>query len=190
MQPSYLSLVQVFGAPARYTVPLFQRPYVWNQEKEGEPLLDDIMHLADRVLAAERGKAIAGHFLATVVLEQAMTATGTIACREIIDGQQRLTTLQILLKAAKHVLAASESYMLESQEEAGLKDIRVAARQIAVITANTAYADDEEKYKVWPTNDDRDVFRRVMDASGPDELEVRSPLMVQAYHYFLDVRGL
>src|SRR5271167_2701789 len=108
MQPTYRSLLQVFGAPARYTVPLFQRPYVWNRETEWEPLWDDISNLADRVLTAEPSKPIAGHFLGTVVLEQAKTLTGSIGRREIIDGQQRLTTLQILLTAAQHALRRLE----------------------------------------------------------------------------------
>jgi hypothetical protein len=184
MQPTYLSLVQIFGAPARYTVPLFQRPYVWKQEEQWVPLWDDILHLAERVLATERGKPVAGHFLGTVVFEQAMTATGTIACREIVDGQQRLTTLQILLKAVEHVLAEAEKSVSESGDEASIKDIRVASRQIALLTANTAYAEDEEKYKVWPTNDDRDAFAQVMDAGGPQALPYNNSLMPNAYHFF------
>jgi hypothetical protein len=183
MQPTYLSLVQIFGAPTRYTVPLFQRPYVWNREEQWQPLWDDIVNLAERVLAVERGKPVAGHFLGTVVLEQAMTATGTIACREIVDGQQRLTTLQILLKAAEHVIA-QEALGLKDGDEAAARETGVAARQIAILTANTAYADDDEKYKVWPTNDDRDAFRQVMDAVGPDAVPTQGPLMVQAYHFF------
>lgn len=186
MQPSYLSLVQIFGAPARYTVPLFQRPYVWNLEEQWEPLWDDIKHLADRVLAVELGKPVAGHFLGTVVLEQARTATGKIACREIVDGQQRLTTLQILLKAAEHVLA-EEAQALREQDGAAAKDTGVAARQIAILTANTAYADDEEKYKVWPTNDDRNAFCHVMDGTGADTPAARASRMVQAYRYFYQV---
>jgi uncharacterized protein with ParB-like and HNH nuclease domain len=94
MQPTYLPLSQIFGAPARYTVPLFQRPYVWQRETEWEPLWDDISHLADRVLAAGSDQKVAGHFVGTAVLEQVKTPAGTIGCREIIDGQQRLTTLQ------------------------------------------------------------------------------------------------
>ena len=52
-----------------------------------------------------------------------------------------------------------------SEDEAATKAARVAARQVAVLTANTAYADDEEQYKVWPTNDDRTAFRQVMGAT-------------------------
>jgi len=186
MQPSYLSLVQIFGAPARYTVPLFQRPYVWGKDEQWEPLWSDIANLADRVLAAEPGKPVAGHFLGTVVLEQAMTPSGTIGCREIIDGQQRLTTLQILLKAAEHVLAEVAAKAEQANDEATTKSARVAARQLAILTGNTAYADDEEKYKVWPTNDDRAAFREVLDASGANALEAAKPRMADAYRFFSD----
>ena len=184
MQPSYLSLVQVFGPPARYTVPLFQRPYVWNQEEQWDPLWDDIMHLADRVFAAERGKPVAGHFLGTVVLEQAQTLTGSISCREIIDGQQRLTTLQILLKAAEHVLAEAQPLAAEAKHSSASKEIGVAARQIAILTGNAAYAEDEERYKVWPTNDDRLAFRQIMDAKDATSVPEHTPRMAQAYHFF------
>lgn len=54
---------------------------------------------------------VASHFLGTIVLEQVQNATGSLPRREVIDGQQRLTTLQIMLKAAEHALhdtAASE----------------------------------------------------------------------------------
>lgn len=186
MQPTYLSLVQIFGMPTRYTVPLFQRPYVWNKEEQWEPLWDDISHLADRVLAAEPGKPVAGHFLGTVVLEQSMTPSGTIGCREIIDGQQRLTTLQIVLKAAEHALIEATTAAEQAGDEPSAKSARVAARQLAILTGNTAYADDEERYKVWPTNDDRAAFREVMDAQGADALATAKPRMADAYRYFHD----
>src|SRR5690349_5736949 len=104
MQPTYLALVKLFGSETRYTVPLFQRPYVWSQDEQWQALWDDLADLADRVLKGNRNEPIAGHFLGTVVFEQAKSRTGTIIPREIIDGQQRLTTLQIVLKAAEHAL--------------------------------------------------------------------------------------
>ena len=52
MQPTYLSLVKIFGSETRYTVPLFQRPYVWNKDDNWEPLWQDISDLADRVVSA------------------------------------------------------------------------------------------------------------------------------------------
>ena len=98
----------------RLTVPLFQRPYVWSQEEQPEPLWDDLSALADRVLAAG-GETAAGHFLSTVVLEQVHTPTGSIARREVIDGHQRQTTLEILLKAAQHALGAADGLVARAR---------------------------------------------------------------------------
>lgn len=50
MQPNYSSIGQIFSAQALYSVPLFQRPYVWNKEEQWQPLWDDVRALADRVL--------------------------------------------------------------------------------------------------------------------------------------------
>jgi hypothetical protein len=71
-----------------------------------------------------------------------------------------------LLKAAEHVLAVIEIKTNAAEDVAGARAASVAARQIAFLTANPAYANDDEKYKVWPTNDDRVAFRQVMDAIG------------------------
>ena len=88
----------VFMQPQRLVVPLFQRPYVWNEETQWQPLWDDAVRVAERVLErpAERHHP---HFLGAVVLQQVQKQTGQMQERTIIDGQQRLTTLQLLLDA-------------------------------------------------------------------------------------------
>jgi hypothetical protein len=146
MQPNYLPLVKIFGSEVRHTVPLFQRPYVWNREDQWEPLWQDISNLADRVLAAGAQQVIAGHFLGTVVLEQAQSATGSIPRREVIDGQQRLTTLQVLLRAAEHALATLSSEAKSMADEAGERRSDVASRQVGALTLNPASDTREEKY--------------------------------------------
>ena len=90
MQPNYISVMSVFTQQTRYTVPLFQRPYVWNREEQWEPLWVDVRNAADRVLVAN-GQPVASHFLGTVVLNQTPNAIITLPRREVIDGQQRLT---------------------------------------------------------------------------------------------------
>src|SRR5690349_6275129 len=135
MQPNYLELVKIFGAETRYTVPLFQRSYVWSQEEQWQPLWDDLSDLADRVLTTEADKTVAGHFLGTVVLEQAKSKTGTIGRREIIDGQQRLTTLQIVFKAVEHALSEVENLARGAHDDQIAKSINIARRQIAALTA-------------------------------------------------------
>jgi len=48
MKPNYLALRNLFGQSERFIVPLFQRPYVWTQEEQWEPLWDDIQAVAER----------------------------------------------------------------------------------------------------------------------------------------------
>ena len=39
----------VFMQPQRLVVPLFQRPYVWNEENQWEPLWNDVVRVAERL---------------------------------------------------------------------------------------------------------------------------------------------
>ncbi len=91
-----LTVREIFGQSRQYQVPLFQRPYIWNEEDQWEPLWDDVRSVADRLLTRQPTRP---HFLGAIVLEQIRTPTGRVDVRLVIDGQQRLTTIQILLEA-------------------------------------------------------------------------------------------
>lgn len=183
MQPRYIPLDTLFSPQIRHTVPLFQRPYVWKRESEWEPLWDDLRATAERVLSAEQGRPASAHFLGTVVLEQVPHASGSLPRREVIDGQQRLTTLQLILKAAEQAL-----YRLQdgAADEHAVKDIAIAIRQIAPLISNPGYAEDEERYKVWPTNEDRAAFRSVMDADSAKAPAKGGSRMAEAAHFFYE----
>src|SRR6185503_19388680 len=99
----------VFMQPQRLIVPLFQRPYVWNRETQWEPLWNDLMRVANRQLANAQQKHTP-HFLGAVVLQQAPRQTGLMQERTIIDGQQRLTTLQLLLDALHAEILSLEAH--------------------------------------------------------------------------------
>jgi hypothetical protein len=88
----------VFMQPQRLIVPLFQRRYVWTQESQWEPLWNDVVRVAERILKEPRARH-QPHFLGAVVLQQVQNPVGLMQPRTIIDGQQRLTTLQLLLDA-------------------------------------------------------------------------------------------
>lgn len=181
VQPSYISVMNIFTQQTRYTVPLFQRPYVWKREDQWEPLWDDVRAAADRVLASG-GKPVSSHFLGTVVLDQTPNPVFSLPRREVIDGQQRLTTLQLVLKAAEHALDGLRAVVAGNDE--ATKAVDVAARQVGLLTSNPAYADEEERYKVWPTNEDRPAFRDVMDAAADNGPAMTHTRMAQAYAYF------
>ena len=78
------SLGQIFDPSIRLVVPLFQRPYVWRQERNWEPLWESIQEVAELRL----NEKTRTHFLGAVVLDQLKTRTGDIDSRQIIDGQR------------------------------------------------------------------------------------------------------
>jgi uncharacterized protein with ParB-like and HNH nuclease domain len=145
----------IFEQSRRLVVPLFQRPYVWKREEQWEPLWHDVQTLADRVLA---GKEVRPHFLGAVVLDQVRKPVGHMETRTIIDGQQRLTTLQLFLEAFSDLCRARGD---ERHTVALLKLTR---------NDDPLSDDDDEDFKVWPTNVDRQHFRQVMEAQSPDAL--------------------
>jgi hypothetical protein len=98
----------VFMQPQRLIVPLFQRPYVWNRENQWAPLWRDVVRVTERLLA-DPGTRHQPHFLGAVVLQQLQNPVGSLQARTVIDGQQRLTTLQLLLDALHAELLAVDA---------------------------------------------------------------------------------
>ena len=167
---------QVFMQPQRLIVPLFQRPYVWNMENQWAPLWSDVVRVTERFLAEPNLKGQA-HFLGAVVLQQLQNPVGSLQARTVIDGQQRLTTLQILLDALHAELQAAGAEL-------------PALRLEELVRNSPAYCKrDEDKFKVWPTNRDRAAFNDVMAAPPPVNyaaLRHRGERLVEAHRYFAE----
>lgn len=164
----------VFMQPQRLVVPLFQRPYVWNEDNQWEPLWNDFVRVADRLLTRPNDKHHP-HFLGAVVLQQVQKQTGQMQERTIIDGQQRLTTLQLLLDALHAELLS-------------VKALQPAMRIEPLIRNSDPFCSKpEDRFKVWPTNRDRAAFNAVMGAVPPVDYEKighRGERMVEAHRYF------
>jgi hypothetical protein len=164
----------VFMQPQRLVVPLFQRPYVWSEENQWDPLWIDITRVAERVLQSPTEKHHP-HFLGAVVLQQVQRQTGHMQERTVIDGQQRLTTLQLLLDALHAELVAVGA------------EAPAARIEPLVSNAKPFQAKPEDRFKVWPTNRDRPPFNAVMGTDGPvdhDALGFPGERMVEAHRFF------
>ncbi len=152
------NLKDIFDTQIRYMVPLYQRPYVWRKDKQWGPLWEDFEALTERYVRRESNQ-VRPHFMGAVVLDQVGNFPGSIDLRQVIDGQQRLTTLQILIEAAADICEALGPIAF------------MTARSLRRLTRNEQRGDDPaEVFKVWPTNVDREHFRRVMSAGSPEEL--------------------
>jgi hypothetical protein len=160
--------------PQRLVVPLFQRPYVWNRESQWEPLWNDVTRVADRQLSHSALRR-QPHFLGAVVLQQVPNPIGLMQQRTIIDGQQRLTTLQLMLDALHGALLSAHA-------------TQPALRLEQLVTNAPAFCtNDEDRFKVWPTNRDRAAFNDVMGAAPPvryDALPHHGDRLVEAHRYF------
>ena len=159
----------LFAHPIRYEIPAFQRRYVWKQEEQWEPLWEDIERLADSTVEGERPAA---HFMGAIVLQQMEFPTGTMQRRLVVDGQQRLTTLQLLMDAIQEVL-----------EFRGHSN--PAKRLSALVLNGEEFWDGkpDRAFKVWPTVIDRVAFQHAMsnDLSATEHTTSR---IVQAHDYF------
>ena len=183
MDTSILSPKALFLKDVRYTIPEFQRPYVWTQANQWEPLWEDLRNVAEEYLEAlerlgndsvKAQQQTKPHFLGAVVLQQVPTAAKDIEQREVIDGQQRVTTLQLMLDAVQVIC--------EKQE---LR--QPATRLLKLVTNDKDLVGDEEHhiFKLWPTRTDRDAFKHAMD-NGLAVDDFEDSLIVRAHEFFQD----
>ena len=180
MQTDILTPKKLFQKDIRYTIPAFQRRYVWSLEDQWEPLWEDVRNTAEDYLeklestngnSVEAERDTRRHFLGAVVIQQVSTATKDIERREVIDGQQRLTTLQLLLDAVQ--------YVCEKRNAKGVK------KRLLKLVENDKdiLVKDEEVFKLWPTVNDRRAFKHAMhNGLAIDGFE--DSLIVQAHEYF------
>lgn len=169
MQTSICPPKGLFEQTVRYEIPPFQRSYVWEQEAQWEPLWQDVERLAQSIVD---GGDAGVHFMGAIVLQQIPVRTGQIERRKVVDGQQRLTTLQLLIDSVRAVLD-EQGYSHPAERLRDLVANRKAHR-----------ADDEDyAFKVWPTVADRAAFKYAISGKQSTETDSTSPI-VKAHEYF------
>jgi uncharacterized protein with ParB-like and HNH nuclease domain len=88
-----------FQGTNQYQIPFFQRSYVWKKDN-WEELWDNILDEKQAHTAGEDSE----HFIGTIIIKQKLSETLGINPFDLIDGQQRLTTICILLKTIQDSL--------------------------------------------------------------------------------------
>lgn len=178
MKPSKRTLMELFGEKRRYIVPLYQRKYAWNSEPNLRLLWEDVMEAVSGILT-DRSKT-APHFMGAMVTVQKTTFGQAVPAFEVIDGQQRLTTIQIFLLAFRDVIA-SESPTYEAELNRYILNDGIMADSA------------QERYKLWPTITDRRQFVQLVDPSvetdgqifdGGDENSTSGERIGLAYEFF------
>lgn len=157
------SIISILNRYIQFTVPVYQRPYSW-EISQCEKLWNDIVHM-------QKTNRI-GHFVGSIVniAEQAMPIG--VQKFMIIDGQQRMTTLTLLLIALR-------DYGYENQE-----DTTINAHSINGVCIQNDYGSGEDKYKMLLTQKDKDILIKLIDRAPIDESK-RSKLL-DNYNFFLE----
>jgi len=171
MEVNIKTLQEIFSPDVRFCVPLYQRRYVWDKANQWEPLWEDVISVADQIFKDEQ---MIPHFLGAIVVMQQHTSTGDLGIRNVVDGQQRLTTLQLLIDAVEEIVA-----------DIGPQRESVRLRKL-LINDDDLYQGDE-LFKVWPTNIDRLPFRRVMTDSTTIDSQTATTSIAMAHSWFKDV---
>lgn len=178
MEAKALTPRDLFDGKVCYEIPPFQRPYVWTEEDQWQPLWDDIARVAEALMAAhgdvDATKDLPGHFLGAVVVKQLPSGAGDPARSSVIDGQQRLTTLQLVLDAAQFVMENAE------------RDDEAESIHELVLNDSKRFRGTSKRFKLWPSRVDRDAFEAVMDNDQEVPAALEDSRIVQAHGFFAD----
>ena len=163
MKSETVTVQHLFQDRRQYCVPFYQRAYVWTRKHQWEQLWEDIRVKAEARLTKAK---VTPHFLGAVVLEpQPREGLIGVDTFHIIDGQQRLTTLQFALSA---ILLLKRTLN---------QDALISIVDACVHNANPETMRDPavERFKVWPTFRDRQSYTRAMNIVGLEDLVERFP---------------
>ena len=161
MRASETRLRALFEGQQHYMIPLFQRPYSW-QRNDWQTLWTDIIE-------TYRFNPVGGHFLGPIVSKSLPGTPEGVSPYIVIDGQQRLTTLSIVIAALRDRVAQTDS---------------AAGERITDLCLMNKYAKAEYRYKIRPTQADRASYFSVIDGDNNATNEEEPNLIRQAYEFF------
>lgn len=154
MQAKETTFQALIEGSKQFVVPLYQRTYSW-KEPQLERLWSDVLEQTE--LTAE-GVSDGSHFIGSIVLAPS-PELGAVGIQRwvIVDGQQRLTTLMLLLCALRDHLAASEP---------------IAREKFNDLYLINKWEEGQRQLRLLPTQDDRASFAACVystpDAGGSD----------------------
>jgi len=155
-------LQRVFSSEYNFSIPAYQRPYAWQQEQA--------LDLVNDLDEARRSNPHDPYFLGSIVLVKSKDRPEA----EVVDGQQRLTTLTLLLAILRDM----------SEDEDHGRDLDEMIRQRRQAVKGLA-----ERVRLTPRPKDADFFAKHVQEPGstatlaglkPDELETDAQRAVQA----------
>ena len=150
------------GASKRFIIPVYQRNYDWKME-HCKQLYDDLV----KIIRQNRKS----HFFGSIVSVQ--SESGTMEEFLIIDGQQRLTTISLLLLAIYHLLSSGKMVS---------RDHQLTDKILKKYLINEDEP-EEKRIKLKPIKNDQKAFGILFDQ---DEEYIPDSNLTINYRYFYD----
>jgi uncharacterized protein with ParB-like and HNH nuclease domain len=167
MKASEAGFLDFVKKSPQFVIPIYQRTYSWT-EKECRQLWDDVLR------AGSSSEAINVHFVGSVVyVESGLSQVTQFSPLLVIDGQQRLTTVTLLVAALAEVLG-------ESEPVDGF-----SARKLRNYYLVNPEEDGERRFKLLLSRTDKDSLLAIV---GGNEQPAEGALRIaQAYKLFSDL---
>lgn len=177
---------QILEERTQFAVPVFQRHYVWTEKNQLAPLWDDVLDNLDEALESKPKRY--PHYMGALIFTLGVATIGRVPVKQVIDGQQRLTTFQILLYA-----------IAEIARQRDWEQTRATALSYVTNDRESLMQDPAtERHKLLPTAYDRTVYFDVATGSesslankyssfywGGKLVQNRSPKLLLAYFFFI-----
>lgn len=161
------SIREILQSGGQLLVPFFQRGYSWRR-KDWQQLLEDILSLLPDQ-QAHKDPTPRRHFMGSMVCTLEHAGYAGLPVFLLIDGQQRITTLTLLLIAMRDLAVSRNDTKLSER----IHDNFLVHR----------HEEGLKQYKILPRTGDREVFVAIVNKKIPKEFH-GSPLFA-AYRFFL-----
>jgi uncharacterized protein with ParB-like and HNH nuclease domain len=161
MEATPTQIINYFSGFKQNLVPLFQRPYTWG-ERQWRTLWEDILTFYGREINDPRST----HFLGAVVTMPARSVPVGVSKFLVIDGQQRLTTIVMLLCAIRDEFGSTDS---------------VPKRRIQNFYLTNDGFEGLDIFKLLPTQGDRPAYSALVQNSGN---ELPDSQFKKAYNFY------
>lgn len=145
------SLDVILKERQQWVVPVYQRHYSWKSDDE-EQIPNLWGDLRDQTLMLLEGRNPFPHYFGAIIYSQPNNQPfGAVTQRHLVDGQQRITTFQLVLAALR-----------EAAIDLGVDTLEDVINSYLFNEVNKSMPDPErERFKLWPSNYDRNLYRHI-----------------------------
>ncbi|MEQ6168630.1 DUF262 and DUF1524 domain-containing protein [Ekhidna sp. MALMAid0563] len=167
MEATQAQLLSLLDGKKQFTIPIYQRTYSW-QIKQCQQLFDDIVRVGN-------DSSELSHFIGSIVyFKPGNSPITSVPELLVIDGQQRLTTVSLLLLALTHFLKEHKDITLEDETWEEVQETYLVNK----------HRKDDSRFKLLLTRKDKSTFTKLVD-----EITVEgehSKRVLENYQFFKD----